>query len=352
MLLIVLYSLVSISVFILLHNFFYQKAKYFKINKAYQKAVRWSSQKKPVAGGITFFLSFLFASTFFLLSQPISNSLIQIENLFISIALIFVFFIGLADDMLSISPNLKLFLQIIVALILIYPGLYINIFDNIFLNYTISIIWYVGMMNSINMLDNMDAISTVVSISILLGFIFINVFYFHNLFELLILLGLFYALITFLIFNLNPSKMYMGDNGSLFLGLFLAIFGVKYIWNHSIYEYSQWAQLLPFLYILLYFLVPIADTTTVTINRILEKKSPFIGGKDHTTHALYFIGLSENKIAILLFLLNLIGVILATYFLYTDNLNKPMLIISFFYSTFVILFLYFNAFRVYRKNKK
>ncbi|NSW44361.1 MAG: undecaprenyl/decaprenyl-phosphate alpha-N-acetylglucosaminyl 1-phosphate transferase [Bacteroidales bacterium] len=352
MLLFILYSLASISVFILLHNFFYQKAKYFKINKANQKAVRWSSQKKPVAGGITFFLSFLFASTFFLLSQPISNNLIKIEYLFISISLIFVFFIGLADDMLSISPNLKLFLQIIVALILIYSGLYINIFDNIFLNYAITIIWYVGMMNSINMLDNMDAISTVVSVSILLGFIFMNVFYFHNLFELLILLGLFYALITFLIFNFHPAKMYMGDNGSLFLGLFLAIFGVKYIWNHSIYEYNQWTNLLPFLYILLFFLIPIADTTTVTINRILEKKSPFTGGKDHTTHALYYIGLSENKIAILLFLLNLIGVIIATYFLYTGNLNKSLVIISFFYSIFVVLFLYINAFRVNRKNKK
>jgi len=114
-LLFVLYSLASISVFILLHYFFYQKAKYFNINKANQKAIRWSSQKKPVAGGITFFLSFLVASTFFLISQPTSGNFIKVEYLFISIALIIVFLIGLADDMLSISPNLKLFLQIIGA---------------------------------------------------------------------------------------------------------------------------------------------------------------------------------------------------------------------------------------------
>jgi len=234
----------------------------------------------------------------------------------------------------------------------VYAGLYINIFENVFLNYLLTVVWYVGMMNSINMLDNMDAISTVVSISILSGFIFINIFYVHNLFELMLLLGLFYALVTFLIFNFHPAKMYMGDNGSLFLGLFLAIFAVKYVWNHSLYEFDQWSHFLPFFYILLYFLIPLTDTTTVTINRLLEKKSPFTGGKDHTTHALYFLGLNENKIAIILFVLNFIGVSFATYFLYIGNLNKTLVLISFFYSIFVVLFLYVNALRIIRKNKK
>ncbi|HOU98842.1 MAG TPA: MraY family glycosyltransferase [Bacteroidales bacterium] len=346
-----IFSVLSIAVFILLHNFFYQKAKYFNIKKANQKAIRWSSQKKPVAGGITFFLSFLFATTFFLLSQPVKSQFVEAEYMFIALALIFMFFTGLADDMLAISPLLKLFIQSITACMLIYAGVYIHLFNYQWLNYLISILWYVGMMNSINMLDNMDAISSLVGITILSGFIFINVFFTHNLYELLLLLGLLFALITFMIFNFHPAKMYMGDNGSLFLGLFLGIFGVKYIWNHTFYELNDGIVYFHFLLILLYFLIPLTDTTTVTINRLLKKRSPFVGGKDHTTHALYFIGLSENKIAGLLFFLNLLGVIMATYFIYSDNSNSILLYISIFYCTFVVLFLYINAFRVNFKNK-
>lgn len=346
-----IFAVLSIALFLLLHNFFYQKAKYFNIKKANQKAIRWSSQKKPVAGGITFFLSFLFSTTFFLLSQPIKNQFVEAEYMFIALALIFIFFTGLADDMLAISPLLKLFIQSLTACMLIYAGVYIQLFNAQWLNYLISIFWYVGMMNSINMLDNMDAISGLVSITILSGFVFINVFFIHNLFELLILLGLLIALLTFMIYNFHPAKMYMGDNGSLFLGLFLGIFGVRYLWNHTFYELNDGVVFFHFLLIILFFLIPLTDTTTVTINRLLKKRSPFVGGKDHTTHALYFIGLSEIKIAGLLFLLNFIGVILASYFIYSDNSDSTLLYISIFYCTFVVLFLYINAFRVNFKNK-
>lgn len=347
---IIIYSIISIGLYLILHNFFYRKAKHFKINKANQKAIRWSSQKKPVAGGITFFLSFLFANVFFLISQP-SNIQIDVQSFDIAIALIFAFLIGLADDMLSVSPNLKLVFQTFSAILLIYSGLYIKIFDNIWLNYILTVIWYVGIMNSINMLDNMDAISTVVSISILLQFLFIDMIIVKNIYDLLIILALLFSLSTFLLYNRHPAKMYMGDNGSLFLGLFLAVFGVKYVWNHPFYHNDVYYQWLPFVFIWLTFLIPLTDTTTVTINRILKKKSPFIGGRDHTTHALSMIGLSENKIAILLFALNFIGISASTYILVYENYSPILTGVSIFYCTFVVLFLYINAFRVNRKNK-
>lgn len=347
---ILIYSIISLGLYTLLHHFLYKKAKYFKINKANQRAIRWSSQKKPIAGGITFFLSFLFATIFFLISEP-NNIHVDAQYFYITMTLIFAFLIGLADDMLSVSPHFKLIFQILIATLLIYAGLYIKIFDNNWLNYMITVIWYVGMMNSINMLDNMDAISTVVGITILLEFIFINMIVVGNLYELLILLAVLFSLITFLLYNLYPAKMYMGDNGSLFLGLFVAIFGVQYLWNHPIYQSDAYYQWLPFIFILLTFLIPLTDTTTVTINRLLNKKSPFIGGRDHTTHALSRIGLSENKVAILLFLLNLVGTSFATYFIVKENYNPLLIGISIFYCTFVVLFLYINAYRVNRKNK-
>lgn len=347
---VVIYSILSILLSLIFHNFFYRKALQFKINKANQKAIRWSSQKKPVAGGITFFLTFLFANIFFLLSQPV-NIQIDTQYLYIAITLIFTFLIGLADDLLSISANLKLVLQTLFAILLISSGIYIKVFDYEILNFILSLIWYVGIMNSINMLDNMDAIATVVSITILSQFLIINIMIIKNLYELLIILAILFSLITFLLYNWHPSKMYMGDNGSLFLGLFLAIFGVKYLWNHPIYENEIYFQFLPFVYVLSSFLIPLTDTTTVTINRLLQKKSPFVGGKDHTTHALSMLGFSEKKIVLLCFVLNLIGTLLVTYMIVYEYYNPMLIFTSIFYCTVVILLLYINAFKINRKNK-
>ncbi len=351
-LLILVYSILSFITLFLLHHFFYKKSQVYNINKANQKAVRWSSQSKPIVGGITFFIGFIFGTTFFLLTQT-GIKHIEMEYLSIPLSLTIAFFTGLADDLLIIKPSLKLFLQAISAFILVYSGLYIQIFENIWLNYSITMIWYIGIMNSINMLDNMDSIVTSISLIILSGLIFLNLYYLSNYYDIFIMLSLFFALITFLFYNIHPSKMYMGDNGSLFLGLSIAIFGVKYLWNLQSYgNYSFFFQnTLHFLTVLLFFLIPITDTFTVTIIRILKKQSPFIGGKDHTTHALYQLGLNENKIVFLLSFFNFISVGLAIYLFLTDFRSVFAISVSFFYCIFVVLFLFTNAAIRNKKNK-
>ena len=93
----------------------------------------------------------------------------------------------------------------------------------------------------------------------------------------------------------------MGDTGSQFLGLFLAAIGIKYFWtpqdatiiNENINDTKQ------FFISILAFAIPIIDTTTVVINRLRRGKSPFVGGKDHTTHNFYFMGITEKRIAIM-----------------------------------------------------
>lgn len=348
---IIAYIFIASLTFIYFHHFFYKKAQLFKINKAYQKAIRWNSQSKPVTGGITFFISFVFGTTFFLLAQEFDKQL-NSEYLFISLALIFAFFTGLADDMLSISPQFKLLLQAFAAFILVYSGLHVHLFELQWLNYLFTMIWYIGIMNSINMLDNMDAIATSIALIIVSGFIFLNIYFFHNVYELYIQISLWLSLATFLLYNIHPSKMYMGDNGSLFLGLLLAIFSVKYLWNFNFYEQTDFFDfLLPYYKNILFFLIPLTDTTTVTINRILQGRSPFTGGRDHTTHALYFLGLSENKIALMLSTFNFISVVFVILFLLIESIGKWLYALSFFYSIFVVLFLYVNATIRNKKNK-
>ena len=90
--------------------------------------------------------------------------------------------------------------------------------------------------------------------------------------------------------------MYMGDSGSQFLGLILAFIGIKYFWNSAIFETQELVPSKQIIIVCLIFILPISDTTSVFINRISRKQSPFIGGKDHTTHHLSFMGFSNAQI--------------------------------------------------------
>ena len=249
---------------------------------------------------------------------------------------------GFADDLLSTSPYFKFLVQIINATILIFFGIYVNIFDSQILNYLITYFWVIGIMNSINMLDNMDAISSMVTISILLGAL-ANIYLGDlglNDFSSYLTVGLVGALLSFLIFfNWNPSKMYMGDNGSQLIGSVLAIIGILFFWNTS--ETHSFISLKPVLATALAFLIPLVDTTTVTINRLLKKKSPFVGGKDHTTHHLSYAGLSDRKLVILLTSISVIAIACSVYIInFVSDLSivQAILFTSFAVIVFIILY--------------
>ena len=115
--------------------------------------------------------------------------------------------------------------------------------------------------------------------------------------DFFVLLGVLASLVGFLFFNWNPSKLFMGDTGSQFLGIFLAFIGIRFFWNAediagNLYGSKQ------FIIAVIVFLLPLSDTTTVVINRLSRGNSPFVGGKDHTTHHLSYLGLSDSQVAL------------------------------------------------------
>ncbi len=273
--------------------------------------VRWNPNAKPSLGGISFYLIFLVTFIFAILS-PHSSSNYNLPVIGILIAITLAFLMGLADDAFNTQPILKLLTQLVCALILIFSGHSISIFQNQLINYFITIIWVVGIMNSINMLDNMDGITTIVSITICFFMAILNISTLNtNSYTTILNLGLIGALCGFLVFNFHPSKMFMGDTGSQFLGLFLAIMGIDNCWNNASAIYSSHFQIVNIVVVILVFILPLTDTFTVIINRLRADKSPFIGGKDHTTHHLFFKGITEKRIAILFFLINTISICLA-----------------------------------------
>jgi UDP-GlcNAc:undecaprenyl-phosphate GlcNAc-1-phosphate transferase len=293
------YFISTVILSFLINGLFLKFATTLGIRNTNETIIRWSPKSKPSLGGISFYIIFLISIASYPIFFEQSRVLFSKPLLGILAACTLAFLMGLSDDAYNTKPLLKFIIQVCCALILISTGTYISIFSNTFVNYAITLFWVVGLMNSINMLDNMDGITTLVSITIILSALFI--LYLNNdnySIHILLLIGVLAALIGFLFFNWHPSKMFMGDTGSQFLGLFLAAMGIIYFWNTPD-VHGKLIQSKQFFVTILTFAIPIIDTTTVTINRLLKGKSPFVGGKDHTTHSLFFMGLTEKRIALL-----------------------------------------------------
>jgi len=268
--------------------------------------VRWASTTKPAFGGVSFYIIFLISVVFFSIFFESDQLLLNARFLGLLVASSLGFLMGLADDAYNTKPLLKFIVQFLCGLTFIFSGNLIQAFPWEWMNIAITLLWVTGMMNSVNMLDNMDGITASVSAVVCIAVIMILVItgQFTSL-NLIVLVGVLAGIAGFLYYNWHPSRMYMGDSGSQFLGAFLAGIGIQYFWNGADY-YAQIIQAKQILIPALIFVVPISDTTTVFINRLRKGKSPFIGGRDHTTHHLSYLGLSDRHIAILMICISLL----------------------------------------------
>jgi len=302
---------------------------------------RWSSQTKPAFGGISFFIIFLLSIACFSFFFKSNDYFLNRTFLGYFIALLTGFIMGLFDDSYNTKPWLKFIAQFFCGLILIVTGTYIHLFDIIVIDYIITMIWVVGIMNSINMLDNMDAITSVVSGFIIIA-ILIKLLIFGKFSEpvIFLLIGMLGALVGFIHFNWNPSKMYMGDTGSQFLGIFLAIVGIVNFWNSENIMHVEDGVLKQIVTTLVIFALPIIDTTTVFIKRMSKGKSPFIGGRDHTTHHLSYLGLSDRSVALVFVVISTISVILSVVATLVLNwtIYYSLIYIAYFIILFIVLF--------------
>ncbi|HEX8517139.1 MAG TPA: MraY family glycosyltransferase, partial [Bacteroidia bacterium] len=270
------YFISTVILSFLINGLFLKFATTLGIRNTNQTVIRWSPQAKPSLGGISFYIIFLISIASYPIFFEQSKVLLSKPLLGILAACTLAFLMGLSDDAYNTKPLLKFIIQLCCGLILISTGTYISIFSNMLFNYALTLFWVVGLMNSINMLDNMDGITTLVSITIIISALFI--LYINNdnySIHIMLLIGVLAALIGFLFFNWHPSKMFMGDTGSQFLGLFLAAMGIIYFWNTPD-VHGKLIQSKQFFVTILTFAIPIIDTTTVTINRLLKGKSPFV----------------------------------------------------------------------------
>ncbi len=330
---------------LIINRFLLKFAKTLGIRNSGETIIRWSATSKPSLGGISFYIVFLFSVILISFIFPDGTVFFNLQSLGILGVVTLGFLLGLFDDAWNTKPWIKFFTQMICGVFLIVTGTYIQIFESNLFNYLLTLFWVVGMMNSINMLDNMDGITAIVSFAIAVT-IFTGILLRNELQNpiLVIILGLMAVLIAFLYYNWNPSKMYMGDTGSQFLGVLLALLGIIFFWNGEGFSIDS-TPLMRFITVAIIFALPIIDTTTVFYKRIAKGGSPFVGGKDHTTHHLSYLGLSDRSVALVftgISILSLAFAIIFTQFISKWTLIHHIILVAYFIILFGFLFIVGN----------
>jgi UDP-GlcNAc:undecaprenyl-phosphate GlcNAc-1-phosphate transferase len=254
---------------------------------------------------------------------------------------------GLADDVTSLKPSTKLVVQIALASVFLFFGYRLNWTTSLTLDMMLTLLWVVGMTNAFNLLDNMDGlcagIALIVGGALLVGLVpadpgteaFFQARY------LSLLLG---ATAGFLVYNFHPASIFMGDSGSLLLGMSFAAVTLSHSQNVAAKSNPLSIIAAP----VLVLLIPIFDTTLVTVSRMLSGRAPSEGGRDHSSHRLVAIGLSERSAVGVLWLLAAIGGVLGIgvdYF----NLSWSGLAAALFLIAMIIFAVYLSKVRVYQE---
>jgi UDP-GlcNAc:undecaprenyl-phosphate GlcNAc-1-phosphate transferase len=289
---------------------------------------RWHERATPLLGGVGIFAGFsaglwlaIAAGAF-----PLSE---QVAGIYGGIAILFV--AGLVDDIRALPPLVKLAAQLGAAILVVATGTDVQLIHSRPVAWALSVLWLVAMTNAFNLLDNMDGLAATLA-AISFSFFAIDAVTVHSShMELAFALSGALACAAFLPFNLRPrgnALVFMGDSGSQVLGFALAALGLSASWKVA------GTTVATFLLPILVLAVPILDTTLVTIVRLLEGRPIYQGGKDHSSHRLVRLGVSE-KTAVLL--LALVATALGATSLAYNVLDDQRLALVGVFVTFVLL---------------
>jgi UDP-GlcNAc:undecaprenyl-phosphate GlcNAc-1-phosphate transferase len=206
------------------------------------------------------------------------------------------FVTGLIDDLRHLRPHTKLIAQILAACVLVFSGVQIGTPWLAAVAIPVTILWVVGITNAFNLLDNMDGLSAGTAV-IAAAFLFAFSLETGNLSTAMLCLAVAGGALGFLLYNFNPARIFMGDSGSMYLGFTLS--GITLLGTHEMASDIFFVLLVPAAMMGL----PIMDTTLVTIVRTLEGRPLSQGGRDHLSHRLVAVGLSERQSVLVLYVM-------------------------------------------------
>jgi UDP-GlcNAc:undecaprenyl-phosphate/decaprenyl-phosphate GlcNAc-1-phosphate transferase len=245
------------------------------------RADRWHKKPTALLGGVGIFLGVLVSFLF--------GGIPWLGNAWLCLGALFVFAVGLIDDIWHIKPRQKLLGQIIAALAFLLAGTVLPWTPFSVVNYLLTFIWIIGITNAINLLDNMDGLAAGVSL-IAAGCIAFILWQNDQTIWATLSASLAAALAGFLIYNHNPASIFMGDCGALFIGYVLSAVSL-----HATATLPTDCYFISFAVPVLSLAVPIFDTTFVTLLRKLAGRPASQGGRDHTSHRLVALGWTERQ---------------------------------------------------------
>jgi len=242
----------------------------------------------PLLGGIAIYAGFIMALLLF------GEGWVVSEAISILIGATIVSFLGIWDDRWGVRPVMKLLGQAIAAGIVFVSGVQVSFLPHQALNLLITFLWILGITNALNLLDNMDGLSGGVGAVAAAFFLLLAALNGQYLVASLAaaLLG---VCIGFLVYNFNPASIFMGDAGSMFLGFVLAAVGIKL-------RFPNHPNVITWMIPVVVLGLPIFDTTLIVVSRLRRGINPLTNpGKDHVSHRLVSLGLSQRQAVILLY---------------------------------------------------
>ncbi len=268
----------------------------------------------PAMGGLAIFFAMSVAVLFSLPFQELA------ANKFIYGGMLITFLLGFRDDISSLQAKQKLAIQSLAGFLVVnYTEIAISGFYGVFginqiphlMSVILTIFVIVALSNSFNLIDGIDGLAGAVA---LISSIFFALWFLYtgNLFFSIITISLASAIAGFLLFNWHPSRVFMGDTGSIFIGFLLAVLAIQFINENSQLILTDKFHFPAFVSLAIAILiVPIYDTTRVFMIRIFAGGSPFVPDKKHIHHILLKQGFNHSQSTLILIGFNITMIILA-----------------------------------------
>jgi len=273
---------------------------------------RLNREPLPNAGGLAVYAGVVLALVVAAFLRPILVEHVLIQILAILLGGAWLVLVGFIDDQFGLPPLFRLFVQTLAALLLMTVGVR---FEAAFgtpldpvLGFFLTWLWVVGITNALNLMDGLDGLAGGIAYISAMSLLFVSAQFPYWAAGTLVLAALAGAALGFLRHNLHPSRIILGDAGAYFLGFTLA--ATSLLGNLKL---TTFLGLLP---PALFLLLPILDTTQVVVRRLLRGQNPLsTPGKDHIHHRLLARGLSQRRVAFLLWGLALLFNLLAMAYL-------------------------------------